>query len=117
MEASSTSEVANLRAQNEESVRALAELKAEMEGLEKERDFYFEKLRDVEVLLQELEDRGEGNELTASIMKILYATAEGFEQVDTEEEVTATVVVEAHNDQVDGDAAPQEVEEGDEDTY
>jgi len=76
-----TVEINNLRMACEDSNRAYADLKVEMEGLEKERDFYFEKLRDVEVLLQELEDKGQGNELTASILKILYATADGFEQV------------------------------------
>jgi RP/EB family microtubule-associated protein len=77
----SAAEIAHLRAANEESQRAYQELKQEMEGLEKERDFYFEKLRDVEVLLQEIEDRGEGNDTTTAVMKILYATADGFEQV------------------------------------
>lgn len=69
-----------LKASNQESTRAYAELRTEMEGLEKERDFYFEKLRDIEILLQDIEDKGAGNELTASIFKILYATADGFEQ-------------------------------------
>ncbi len=82
---SQSSELAALRAANEESARAYADLKAEMEGLEKERDFYFEKLRDVEVLLQDVEDKQQGNEVTAAIMKILYATADGFEQVLEEE--------------------------------
>ena len=82
-------EVARLKYANEETNKAYSDLKGEMEGLEKERDFYFEKLRDVEVLLQELEDKGEGNELTGSILKILYATAEGFEQVTEAPEETA----------------------------
>lgn len=85
----SVAEIASLRAANEDTQRAFAELKQEMEGLEKERDFYFEKLRDVEVLLQEIEDRGEGNDTTAAVMKILYATADGFEQVIEEQEGVA----------------------------
>ena len=45
-------------------------MKATVEGLEKERDFYFGKLRDIEVLCQERE----GEEFTTSILNILYAT-------------------------------------------
>jgi len=62
-----------------------AELQVEMSGIEKERDFYFDKLRDIEMMLQDLEDAGKGNELTASIFKILYATADGFEPAEEEE--------------------------------
>lgn len=43
-----------------------------MEGLEKERDFYFGKLRDIEVMCQEVVD--EGNPLIAKILDVLYAT-------------------------------------------
>ena len=54
-----------------------------MDGLEKERDFYFDKLRDIEILLQDIEDQGTGSgDHIASIFKILYATAEGFEPID-----------------------------------
>lgn len=45
-------------------------LNAEKEGLEKERDFYFAKLRDIEVLCQEHENQP----TIKSIMEILYAT-------------------------------------------
>ena len=61
---------------------ALAEIRLEMDGLEKERDFYFDKLRDIEIMLQEMEDSGKGTDLTKSIFKILYATADGFEQTE-----------------------------------
>jgi len=77
-----TAEVEALRQTNEESSRAYSELRLEMDGLEKERDFYFDKLRDIELLLQDLEDNGKGNEMSAAIFKILYATAEGFEQTE-----------------------------------
>lgn len=81
-------EIANLRNALEESRKSYSDLKLDYEGLEKERDFYFDKLRDIEVLLQELEDKGESNDLTANIFKILYATADGFENNVAEEPQT-----------------------------
>merc|ERR1719473_488445 len=87
--AATTAEINSLKASNEEATRALSELRLEMDGLEKERDFYFEKLRDVEIMLQDLEDKGEGTPLSTQIFKILYATAEGFEQVEEEATTTA----------------------------
>ena len=74
--------VAELKASNQQLTQNVENLKGEVAGLEKERDFYFEKLRDVEILLQELEDSGQGNETISSIFKILYATADGFEAVE-----------------------------------
>ena len=66
-----------LRQENESLKEAIA-------GLEKERDFYFSKLRDIELLLQtaveqdpELEK--DENGLPKSIQAILYSTEEGFE--------------------------------------
>lgn len=60
----------------------LGQLNFEKEGLEKERDFYFGKLRDIEVICQEHED----NPVLKSIMDILYATEEGFAPPEDEEE-------------------------------
>lgn len=62
-------------------------LREEVEGLEKERDFYYEKLRDVEILLQEFEEQGTTNEVTKAIFKILYATADGFEAEENSDAV------------------------------
>lgn len=45
---------------------------AQITGLEKERDFYYQKLRDVEVICQEPEC--EGLPHTQKILEILYAT-------------------------------------------
>ncbi|KAH8668527.1 microtubule-associated protein RP/EB family member 1 [Xylariales sp. PMI_506] len=59
-------------------------LKETVVGLERERDFYFSKLRDIELLVQqaveedpELEKQEDG--LIKAIQTILYSTEEGFE--------------------------------------
>ncbi|KAI8420016.1 hypothetical protein MSG28_008612 [Choristoneura fumiferana] len=49
------------------------ELKATVDGLEKERDFYFGKLRDIEVICQEMEEQQNGP-IIQKILDILYAT-------------------------------------------
>ncbi|XP_076440914.1 microtubule-associated protein RP/EB family member 1-like [Babylonia areolata] len=68
-----------------EDLRAeLGQLRFEQEGLEKERDFYFGKLRDIEVICQEAEDHEDP--VIKSILKILYATEEGFAPPEDEEE-------------------------------
>lgn len=50
----------------------LLDMKLTMEGLEKERDFYFGKLRDIELICQEQEN--ENNPVLTKIMDTLYAT-------------------------------------------
>ncbi|KAH8658834.1 calponin homology domain-containing protein [Tricladium varicosporioides] len=62
----------------------LNQLKDTVQGLERERDFYFSKLRDIELLVQqaceedpELERQDDG--LIKHIQAILYSTEEGFE--------------------------------------
>ncbi|CAG0900225.1 unnamed protein product [Cyprideis torosa] len=76
----------------------LTESRLTIEGLEKERDFYFGKLRDIEVMIQAQEDETpEGDDvpklvtvssafqqenvskLVTDIKSVLYATEEGFE--------------------------------------
>lgn len=59
-------------------------LKESVQGLERERDFYFSKLRDIELLVQqaceedpELEKQEDG--LIKHIQTILYSTEDGFE--------------------------------------
>ncbi|XP_059775217.1 microtubule-associated protein RP/EB family member 1-like [Balaenoptera ricei] len=51
-------------------------LKLTIEDLEKEREFYFGKLRNIELICQENE--GENNPVLQRIVDILYATDEGF---------------------------------------
>jgi len=64
----------------------MKELSTNMEGLEKERDFYFAKLRDIEILTQEqldtLEAAGQDDKTLRQIQKILYSTEEGFAAPD-----------------------------------
>ncbi|KAH8285324.1 hypothetical protein KR054_007728 [Drosophila jambulina] len=57
------------------------EMRINLEGLEKERDFYFSKLRDIEILCQEADD-AEGHPLIQKILDILYATEDGFAPPD-----------------------------------
>jgi hypothetical protein len=47
-------EVLDLKNSNENSKTSYLELKNELDGLEKERDFYFDKLRDIEIIIQVL---------------------------------------------------------------
>jgi len=60
----------------EELNTQVSDLRINIEGLEKERDFYFGKLRDIEVLCQEHES--ENLVIVKQIMEILYATEDGF---------------------------------------
>ncbi|XP_017839429.1 microtubule-associated protein RP/EB family member 1 isoform X5 [Drosophila busckii] len=59
--------------QVEELSNQLMDMRLNLEGLEKERDFYFSKLRDIEILCQEADD-GEPTPLIQKILDILYAT-------------------------------------------
>ncbi|KAF7297611.1 hypothetical protein MKEN_01384000 [Mycena kentingensis (nom. inval.)] len=77
---------------NDATVTALhnqvRELTGHIEGLEKERDFYFEKLRDIEIMVQQrmetLEAEGRDDETLREIQKVLYATEDGFEVPEQE---------------------------------
>lgn len=66
-----------LRQENESMKEAIT-------GLEKERDFYFSKLRDIELLLQTAIEQDpeldkDDNGMIKQIQAILYSTEEGFE--------------------------------------
>jgi len=55
------------------------EMKLAVDGLERERDFYFGKLRDIEILCQDPKVTEQScSELVGTIQKILYATEEDF---------------------------------------
>jgi RP/EB family microtubule-associated protein len=64
--------------------RQMTEMRITVDGLEKERDFYFQKLRDIEVLVQERLDAALASgapeaTVLGEIQQILYSTEEGFE--------------------------------------
>jgi len=73
----------------------IAELRVTIDGLEKERDFYFSKLRDVEIMCQTATTDGTSLEdLMPKIFKVLYATDESEEFVPEGETATEEVVEE-----------------------
>jgi len=77
---------ADFQAQLEDLNTQVMDMKLTIEGLEKERDFYFGKLRDVEVLCQEHENvDGIESEMMKKVLDILYETEEGFAVPEGEE--------------------------------
>lgn len=56
----------------EENEKLVAELRMNCDTLEKERDFYFSKLRSIELFCDHFE--GQGNPIVADVQKILFAT-------------------------------------------
>lgn len=84
--ANSSGRTSSARNTNDHSAalnKQINELKVTVDGLEKERDFYFGKLREIEILVQEqLELTEQDNDDTncmKEIQAILYRTEEGFE--------------------------------------
>ncbi|CAH7667718.1 calponin homology domain-containing protein [Phakopsora pachyrhizi] len=74
----------------EQLTNQLEEFKLSVEGLEKERDFYFNKLRDIEILIGVRVEVKDGSvseaelENLKQIQAILYSTEEGFEVPEPE---------------------------------
>ncbi|RHY35026.1 hypothetical protein DYB32_000441 [Aphanomyces invadans] len=62
--------------------------RSQIEGLEKERDFYFGKLRDIESMLQELEE-SQHTDIIKKIFEVLYAAEGDFSVPDDEHDVGA----------------------------
>ncbi|XP_076859831.1 microtubule-associated protein RP/EB family member 1a [Brachyhypopomus gauderio] len=63
--------------EKEELTQMVSDLKCTVTDLEKERDFYFGKLRNIELICQEKE--GDSDPTLQKILDILYATDDGFE--------------------------------------
>ena len=82
---------------NTEMKAKLAEMELTLGDVEKERDFYFEKLRDVEVMLQVHQEKGEADKdpdrLIENVFKVLYATHEDNYTVDDDGEVSSQMSV------------------------
>lgn len=82
---------AKLMKQNSELKAKLADMELTVAEVEKERDFYFEKLRDVEVMLQVYQEKGDDknpDHMIENVFKVLYATHEDNYTVDDDGEVS-----------------------------
>jgi hypothetical protein len=86
-------ELTETKKQLETEKQAGESLKEELLGMVKERDFYFDKLRAIEIFIQDYQESGKSNECTASVLRIMYATQDGF--VTTDEEALAAVLQQA----------------------
>merc|ERR1711865_901886 len=87
----SSKELDACKAELAEKEEAAADLQLNVDALEKERDFYFGKLRDIELLCQEREDDDVGEPLAGlvgAIKEIMYATddADGEPAEEEDEE-------------------------------
>eukprot|EP00658_Telonema_sp_P-2_P016418 TRINITY_DN1636_c0_g1_i1.p1 TRINITY_DN1636_c0_g1~~TRINITY_DN1636_c0_g1_i1.p1 ORF type:complete len:306 (-),score=107.35 TRINITY_DN1636_c0_g1_i1:441-1358(-) len=88
----STAEMDALKATVAEKEELAQDLQLNVDALEKERDFYFGKLRDIEILCQEKEgDAVDENmtDLIETIKKIMYATDDADEPAEEAAEVDA----------------------------
>lgn len=72
--------------------RTITELRISVDELEKERDFYFNKLREIEIATQQVTEQGLlQSKLFKDITEILYKTEDGFEAPTQEEDSLASV--------------------------
>lgn len=96
---------AGSNAQVEELSSQLMDLRLTVTGLEKERDFYFGKLREIEVLCQDEGENNESNEFVTKVLDILYAT-EGSSAENPD-----TFTENLPDQSQDGFAAPEDAED------
>ena len=57
----------------------LREMQMSVDALEKERDFYYGKLRSIEIMCTDKEGEDEMGLLVGQIFEVLYATEDGFQ--------------------------------------
>jgi len=81
--------LATAQAKIAEQVEEISSVQVTVDEITKERDFYFGKLRDVEIMIQEQEAQGAAEnenvqELFESIKALLYATDDAAEEEDEE---------------------------------
>merc|ERR1719250_89586 len=74
---------AEMAAQLEDLTAEMLEMRVSIEGMEKERDFYFGKLRDIEVVVQEYSNTDDA--FASKILDVLYATEDGFAVPDDDD--------------------------------
>lgn len=120
-DASPAPPAADIAAEEISSLNAeITNLRTDFEMLESERDFYFEKLRDIEVVLNGIvgedaptlpEPDSEISLLGNKILAILYATKDGFECPEESENDAGQLHAEANDENV----APETLVEEDED--
>ncbi|XP_020257320.1 microtubule-associated protein RP/EB family member 1B-like [Asparagus officinalis] len=104
-----TPNVDNTREQIQELTDKIADIKLSMDTMEKERDFYFAKLRDIEILSQSPEL--EHLPMTKAIRKILYAAeTKDSDSFDEAEELPSESSPD-NTGSVDGDEDPNEITE------
>merc|ERR1740128_273139 len=74
---------AEMAAQLEDLTAEMLEMRLSIEGMEKERDFYFGKLRDIEVVVQEYSNTDDA--FATKLLDVLYATEDGFAVPDDDD--------------------------------
>ena len=82
---STSDQVESMKVELEIMKEKTVEMEVQMKGMEAERDFYFSKLRDIEILLQNLPKEEEDTvaaRLSKNLFKILYATEDDTLDID-----------------------------------
>lgn len=83
--AGSSASAAASAAELETLKEQMTKLQATCEGLEKERNFYFGKLREIEILCQS-EEEAEGKDIKEAVLAILYLQDDDENEADEEEQ-------------------------------